>query len=578
MLLLHPENLQNAARETLYPLLSRQYLHMNWITKTFLEPSAVQAVTIICLICAVGLGLGKLRFRGISLSVTFVFFSGILAGALGLKIDPQMLVYAESFGLVMFVYCLGLQVGPGFVAAFKQGGTELNLMSIGVVAIGSLLAVGLAATGLLPFGEMVGVLCGATTNTPALGAAQQTMHQIGQPSAVAALSCAVTYAVGVVGVIIVLVVTRRWVHKHEKSGEDSSSNQAFIASFLVCNPAIFGRSIHEVVESQNVRFVVSRLWRDGKVMLPGADTELNEGDRLLVITKEKHVGGLTILFGQHDNTDWMKHGIDWNTLDTKLHSKHILITRSEINGRHLGSLHLRNRYGVNVSRVKRSGIQLVATPDLVLRLGDRLTVIGSEESLEHVAKELGNTLRDLDSPNLIAIFIGIVCGLVLGSIPLSFGLSAPVCLGLAGGPIVMGIIIGAYGPRINLAAYTTTSANLMIRSLGLSMYLACLGLDAGADFVQTVMQPDALAWIGYALMLSIVPLVAVTVFATLMGHKCYATIAGMLCGAMANPIALDYVNSTQDSDKASIAYATVYPLAMFLRVIIAQLLVMLWFA
>ncbi|MBQ0157832.1 MAG: transporter, partial [Bacteroidales bacterium] len=267
-----------------------------------------------------------------------------------------------------------------------------------------------------------------------------------------------------------------------------------------------------------------------------------------------------------------------NALDTTLQSQLIVVTRSEINGRHLGSLHLRNRYGVNVSRVKRAGLQLVATPDLVLRLGDRITVIGTDEGLKRVSEELGNAVSDLDEPNLIVIFLGVVLGLLLGSIPFHFGLSYPVQLGLAGGPIVMGILMGAYGPRLNIAAYTTTSASLMLRSLGLSMYLACLGLDAGRDFVGIVMQPQSLSWILYAVLVCVIPLIVMAVIATLRGRYGYATVAGMLCGAMANPIALDYVNSTQHNDRASIAYTTVYPLAMFLRVIIAQVLVMMWFA
>lgn len=550
---------------------------LHTLIETLTTPSALQAVIVICLICTLGLGLGKLQVCGVRLGATFVFFAGIFIGALGLEVDAQMLRYAESFGLVLFVYCLGLQVGPGFVTAFRTGGASLNVLSLGVVVIGTLIAVLLSLAGLLPFGEMIGVLCGATTNTPALGAAQQTLQQMGQPSSVAALSCAVTYAVGAVGVIVTLVLTRGWMSRRAHD-EASPADEAFIASFLVCNPAVFGAPIATVARGQSARFVVSRLWRKGKVILPDADTVLAEGDRLLVITHQRDVAALTILFGKHDDKDWMREEIDWNALDTTLHSQLIVVTRSEINGHHLGSLHLRNRYGVNVSRVKRAGLQLVATPDLVLRLGDRITVIGTDEGLKRVSEELGNAVSDLDEPNLIVIFLGVVLGLLLGSIPFHFGLSYPVQLGLAGGPIVMGILMGAYGPRLNIAAYTTTSASLMLRSLGLSMYLACLGLDAGRDFVGIVMQPQSLSWILYAVLVCVIPLIVMAVIATLRGRYGYATVAGMLCGAMANPIALDYVNSTQHNDRASIAYTTVYPLAMFLRVIIAQVLVMMWFA
>lgn len=269
--------------------------------------------------------------------------------------------------------------------------------------------------------------------------------------------------------------------------------------------------------------------------------------------------------------------MDWNSLDTNLVSQRILITRPEINGRHLGSLQLRNRYGVNISRVQRTGIQLIATPDLILRMGDRVTVVGEEQSIRKVAAELGNVVKRLDEPNMVTIFIGIVLGLLLGCIPIFIpGMSYPVKLGLAGGPIVMGILIGAFGPRFHMVAYTTTSANLMLRSLGLAMYLACLGLDAGKDFVATVMQPAALWWIAIGFAFTLVPVVVMSVVSVRLTNKTFATTAGMLCGAMANPIALDYVNDTNPGDKASVAYATVYPLCMFLRVIIAQLIVMLW--
>lgn len=552
---------------------------MHWLSDTFIHHSAIQTVIIICLICALGLSLGKLRIRGFSLGVTYVFFFGILAGSLGLTLDAQMLSYAESFGLILFVYALGLQVGPGFMSTFRKGGTSLNLLAFAVVVLGTLLALVPAWTGSSPLSDMMGVLCGATTNTPALGAAQQTLKQLGQPSAGAALSCAVTYPLGLVGVILALVVMKGWLVRHEAKGADDDKNdETFIASFHVCNPAIYGKLLRDLSGTKGLHIVVSRLWRDGKVLLPGGDTRLQEGDRLLVITEPASVEQLTIFFGRRDDTDWNKAGIDWNALDSQLISQRILITRAEINGRHLGSLHLRNRYGVNVSRVQRAGIRLVATPDLVLRVGDRVTVVGEASSIQHVAKELGNAVQHLDEPNMVTIFLGIVLGLVLGSVPIAVpGMSYPVQLGLAGGPIVMGILIGTYGPRFHMVAYTTTSANLMLRSLGLSTYLACLGLDAGAGFVETVMRPAALAWMGLSVVIAMVPVMIVSAVAVKCYRKSFAATAGMLCGAMANPIALGYVNDTTHGDKAYVAYATVYPLCMFLRVIIAQLIVMLWF-
>ena len=555
---------------------------MNWLYETLWQHTPVQAVVIICLICALGLALGKLRFRGISLGVTYVFFIGILFGALGLQLDAQMLSYAESFGLILFVYTLGLQVGPGFMSTFLTGGAQLNLLALGVVGLGTVMALLAALLGYMPLPDMMGVLCGATTNTPALGAAQQTLKQLGQPSNAAALGCAVTYPIGMIGVIIALILVKGQLQRRAASARDAeSSDEAFIASFTVCNPAVFHQTLHDLSGSgvDDSKFVVSRLWRQGKVILPNSETRIEDGDRLLVITKKKFVQTLTILFGRRDETNWNANDVDWNALDATLVSERILITRHEINGKHLGSLHLRNRYGVNVSRVQRAGIQLVATPDLTLRMGDRVTVVGETESIARVAAELGNTVKTLDEPNMVTIFIGIVLGLLLGSVPFFVpGMSYPVRLGLAGGPIVMGILIGAYGPRFHMVAYTTTSANLMLRSLGLSMYLACLGLDAGRDFLATVARPSSLMWIGLAFAITLLPVVLMSFVSVHWGKKSFATTAGMLCGAMANPIALNYVNDTLPGDKASVAYATVYPLCMFLRVIIAQIIVMLWFA
>ena len=555
---------------------------MNWLYETLWQHTPVQAVVIICLICALGLALGKLRFRGISLGVTYVFFIGILFGALGLELDAQMLSYAESFGLILFVYTLGLQVGPGFMSTFLTGGAQLNLLALGVVGLGTIMALLAALLGYMPLPDMMGVLCGATTNTPALGAAQQTLKQLGQPSNAAALGCAVTYPIGMIGVIIALILVKGQLQRRAASARDAeSSDEAFIASFTVCNPAVFHQTLHGLSGSgvDDSKFVVSRLWRQGKVILPNSETRIEDGDRLLVITKKKFVPTLTILFGRRDETNWNANDVDWNALDATLVSERILITRHEINGKHLGSLHLRNRYGVNVSRVQRAGIQLVATPDLTLRMGDRVTVVGETESIARVAAELGNTVKTLDEPNMVTIFIGIVLGLLLGSVPFFVpGMSYPVRLGLAGGPIVMGILIGAYGPRFHMVAYTTTSANLMLRSLGLSMYLACLGLDAGRDFLATVARPASLVWIGFAFSITLLPVVLMSFVSVHWGKKSFATTAGMLCGAMANPIALNYVNDTLPGDKASVAYATVYPLCMFLRVIIAQIIVMLWFA
>ncbi len=548
---------------------------IHWLDTVLLGIPAIKAVMLISLVCAVGLALGKLHFRGVSLGVAFVFFVGILAGSLGIEIDHDMLIYAEDFGLIIFVYVLGLQVGPGFVSAFRHGGSSLSLISLGLVLFGTLLALVPIWTGGLTLGESMGILCGATTNTPALAAAQQELTQLGRPAEgiSAALSLAVTYPVGMVGVIFALIAVKVWL-RHKSVDETREDDEAFIASFEVTNPAVFGKSLKEAAELGSGNFVASRIWRAGKVLLPTADTTLQENDRILVITHPKQMKALTYFFGKRDNTDWNKSDIDWNALDAHLVSERILITRKEVNGRHLGALHLRQRFGVNVSRVKRSGIQLVATPDLILRFGDRLTVVGDAESCKRVAQELGNASGALEEPNMITIFLGMVLGLVVGYLPIAIpGMSDPIRLGLAGGPIVVGILIGAYGPRFHMVTYVTTSANRLIRSLGLSTYLACLGLDAGPQFVETVMRPAALGWVGYGLLVAFVPVVLFAWVSMRLFRKPFSTTAGMLCGAMANPIALEYVNESYPDEKTSIAYTTVYPLCMFARVIIVQLIV-----
>lgn len=552
---------------------------MEWLYNLVFEQSALQAVVILSLITAVGLGLGKIHIFGISLGVTFVFFMGILAGHLGLSIDPQMLTYAESFGLVLFVYALGLQVGPGFFSSFQRGGYRLNLLSLGVIVLGTVMAVLLSRVTTVDLPDMVGILCGATTNTPALGAAQQTLKQLGEPTSGAALSCAVTYPLGVVGVILaILVVKKLFVRPSDmEDHEHDDPNHTYIATFQVHNPAIFDKSIQDIGKSGYPKFVISRVWRDGAVSIPTSDKILKENDRLLVITTEKDVPALTILFGEQENRDWNKEDIDWNAIDSKLISKHIVISRPEINGKKLGSLRLRNTYGINISRVLRSGVQLLATPGLVLQLGDRLTVVGEAAAIHNVEKVLGNTVKTLKDPNLASIFIGIVVGLIVGSIPIAVpGISSPVKLGLAGGPIIIGILIGSYGPRLHLVTYTTRSANLMLRGIGLSLYLACLGLDAGSHFFETVMRPEGALWIGLGFLITFVPVVIMALVALRLCRMDFGSTCGMLCGSMANPMALNYANDIIPNDNPAVSYATVYPLGMFTRVIIAQLILMLF--
>ena len=550
---------------------------MEWLNSLLFEHSALQAVVVMAIIIAAGLGLGKIRILGVSLGVTCVFFAGILAGHLGLSINPDMLNYAESFGLVLFVYELGLQVGPGFFSSFRKGGIQLNMLGFGVILLGTFMAILFSKLGGIPMSDMVGILCGATTNTPALGAAQQTLKQLGEPTSGAALSCTITYPLGVIGVILAMLLVRKFFVRKEdiETTESGDTNQTYIATFKVYNPAIFDLDIKKIAELSGVKFVISRLWREDKVSIPTSETVLKENDRLLITTTDKDAPRLTILFGKQEPEDWNKKGIDWDALDNRIVSKDIVITRPGLNGKKLGSLRLRNTYAINISRVTRSGIRLLATPNLILQLGDRLTIVGEASALQEVEKVLGNATNTLRDPNLAAIFIGIVLGLVLGSIPIAIpGVSTPVKLGLAGGPIIIGILIGSFGPRFRLVTYTTRSANLMLRGIGLSLYLACLGLDAGAHFFETVMRPEGALWIGIGFAITLVPVIIMALVAMRISHLDFGSTCGMLCGSMANPMALNYANETLPGDNPAVSYATVYPLSMFSRVVIAQLILM----
>jgi len=548
---------------------------MNWLSDLFLEQSALQAVIIISITIACGLGLGKIKVWGVSLGVTFVFFVGILFGQLGFSINHDMLTFAQNFGLVIFVYALGMQVGPGFFGSFRKEGIQLNLLGMGVILLGSAMAISLSYATDISMSDMIGILSGAVTNTPALAAAQQTLQQFGIPSSGAALGCAITYPLGVIGVILAIVIIDKFIPKPKdlKIHEHEDHNQTFIASFEVCNPGIFHMPIHKVAENTTCKFIISRLWRDGIVQIPTSETELKKDDRILVITTEKDVQTLTILFGEQDQRDWNKDDIDWNAIDNDIISKKIIITRPQFNGKKLGSLKLRNHYGISVTRITRNGIVLLATPGLILQLGDRLTVVGESRSIAMVEKELDSANGSLRDPNLGAIFIGIVLGLILGSIPIFLpGMSSPIKLGLAGGPIITGLLIGTYGPRFKLVTYSTRSANLMIRGIGLSLYLACLGLDSGANFIETVMRPEGLLWIVTGFAITLIPVlimgwIAMRTCKLDFGHTC-----GMLCGSMANPMALNYADSITSTDAPSVSYATVYPVGMFARVIIAQVI------
>lgn len=550
---------------------------MDWINGLFNIHSALQGVIIVSLVCAAGLALGKIKFGGVSLGVAFVFFIGIAVGNFGFNMDAQMLNYCETFGLVLFVYTLGLHVGPNFFSSLLHEGKALNMWSLAVILLGTVMAVALTYALNVPMSDMVGILSGATTNTPALGAAQQALEHMGVNSSRAALATAVTYPLGVVGVIFAMILLRKFFVKPddlELKGTDEE-NHTYVGQYVVVNPAIIGKTIAEISQDTHTKFIISRIWRDEEVILPQGSTVLESHDNLLVIANKDDVASMEILFGQTVRRDWNKEQIDWNKIDSNVESRIIVLTKSELNGKLLGQLRLRDMYNVNVSRVVRGDIKLLATEDLRLRYGDHLTIVGTPRDIDHAEHFLGNSVKTLNEPNLGNIFLGMILGLAIGTIPINLpGMESPIRLGIAGGPIIMGILVGTFAPRFHMVSYTTRSASLMLRKLGLSLYLACIGLDAGRGFLDTVFRPEGLMWVGLGFLLTVLPIFIIALIALRTKKYDFGSICGILCGAMANPMALVYANDTTKGETSNISYATVYPLGMFIRVIIAQVLVM----
>lgn len=550
---------------------------MDWLNNLFNIHSSIQTIVVVSLIIAGGLAFGKIKIMGISLGISFVFFVGILAGHMGFSVDSVVLDYVETFGLSMFVYCLGLHVGPNFFGSLRHEGMQQNVWSLIIIIAGTLFSLLLIPLTGINLPNMVGILCGATTNTPALGAATQALEHVGLPSGTVALATAVTYPLGVLGVIIAMVILRKCCVKPEHLTPQNNDNHdhTYIAQFEVVNPAVGHKRIADISHMTHLKFIISRIWRNSQVILPTGDTVLEPNDSLLVVTNREDEPAMEMLFGRRVNKDWNKDAIDWNHIDTQLESRILVLTRGELNGKRLGDLHLRNSYHVNVSRVIRGDLKLLATHDLRLQYGDRITVVGQHEDINHVESYFGNSIRVLNEPNIGSIFIGIIVGLAIGIIPIQLpGMESSVRLGIAGGPIIMGIIVGALGPKLKLNSYTTVSASLMLRKLGLSLYLACLGLDAGKHFFSTVVQPQGLIWVGVGFLVTVVPLLVVGLIALRLRKFDFGTLCGILCGSMANPMALGYANDTIQGDSPSISYASVYPLGMFLRVIIAQVLIM----
>lgn len=553
---------------------------MNWFIEIFTEQTFIQAILILSLICAVGLALGQIKIGGVSLGVTFVFFAGIIAGHFGLTVNPDMLTMIQNFGLIIFIYALGVQVGPGFFSSFKQGGVKFNMLSLLLMVIGTVMALVIHWTSGISLGDTMGLLSGAVTNTPMLGAAQQALLQTDPENIKGAnnmaMACAVGYPFGLIGMILCVIFLRATLGKKSGKQHDASSDNTFIAEYQVSNPAIYGKTIMDIRKNADCHFVISRIWKDEKVIIPTSETIIEENEHLLVISSKNDVERVKTLFGHKENVDWNKKGIDWNAIDSQLVSKKVLVTKPELNGVKLGSLKLRNSYGINITRVNRAGIDLLPSRSLRLQLGDKLTIVGESRSIENVSTILGNQAKELSNPNLFTIFVGIVLGLVLGSIPFAFpGMSMPVKLGIAGGPIITGLLMGAFGPRLHLSIYMSRSANLMLRQLGLTIYLAGLGLSAGAGFFDTVFSAEGLIWVLASFSLAVVP-VLITGFAAAKIFKTdYADNVGMLCGSMANPFALDFANPSGEGDDPAVAYATVYPASIFLRVISAQIIMLM---
>lgn len=537
------------------------------------------SVLILSLVIAFGIMLGKIKVAGISLGVTWILFVGIVFGHFDLNLDEHLLHFLKEFGLILFVYSIGLQVGPGFFSAFKKGGFTLNVLAVLVVFISVLITVALHFITGIPITTMVGILSGAVTNTPGLGAAQQANSDLnGIDAPEIALGYAVAYPLGVIGCILALLALKYLLHintrKEEAEAEQGLGHLQELTvrpvSVEIRNEAVDGKTIKEIKPLLNRAFVISRIRHrdsENEVELVNADTVLHLQDQILFISNPKDMEAIIAFFGRQISAEWEQ--------DKKLISRRILITKPELNGKSLAQLKIRNNFGASITRINRSGVDLVATSHLQLQMGDRVTIVGSELAVSHTEKILGNSLKRLNHPNLIPIFLGIALGCILGSLPFMFpGIPQPVKLGLAGGPLIVSILISRFGPQYKLITYTTMSANLMIREIGISLFLACVGLGAGKGFVDTIIHEGGYVWIAYGAIITIVPLLVGGLIGRYAWKLNYYTLIGVLSGTNTNPPALAYSSELTSCDAPAVGYATVYPLAMFLRVLTAQLLIL----
>lgn len=551
---------------------------MDWLEGLLWDPASV--AHIVCLyafVISVGVLLGKIKIFGISLGVTFVLFTGILMGHFGFTGETHILHFIREFGLILFVFCIGLQVGPSFFSSFKKGGMRLNLLAVGIVVLNIAVALGIyfIANGRIELPMMVGILYGAVTNTPGLGAAQEALNQLSYSGQPIALGYACAYPLGVVGIIGSIIAIRYIFRVNFAKEEDELKSQGgdikhqpHMLTLEVRNESIDGKRLLQIKEFLGRSFVCSRICHEGHVSIPNHETEFHIGDQVFIVCSEEDAEAVIAFIGKEVQVDWEKQ-------DMPMVSRRILVTKPEINGKKLGDMHFRSLFEVNVTRVNRSGMDLFADPNLVLQVGDRVMVVGQQDAIERVAHVLGNQLKRLDHPNIATIFIGIFLGILIGSLPFAFpGMPTPVKLGLAGGPLVVAILIGRFGHKLGLVTYTTMSANLMLREIGIVLFLASVGIEAGQHFVQTVVEGDGLLYVGYGFLITVIPLLIIGSIGRLYYKVNYFTLMGLIAGSNTDPPALAYANQVSGNDAPSVGYSTVYPLTMFLRILAGQMILL----
>lgn len=553
---------------------------MNYTMKDLVFGTGVaHTLLLLAFVIGTGLCLGKMKIKGVSLGATWILFVGIFLSHFGFTADGELLHFLKEFGLILFVYSIGLQVGPGFFHSFRHGGVTLNLLAISIVLLACLIAYIIHLITGENLATMVGVMQGAVTNTPGLGAAQQTLSEMtGNNTSNLSSAYAVAYPIGVVGVIVVLLLLKTVFkidvkkEREHLEKEDQGIEGTVRIACEVTNPGAFGKTVYEMDHISLAKFVVSRVLRtDGSVVIASDDVVLHEGDKVLVVTSASALPQVLMLFGKQ--IDMPKS--EWEHLDTKLVSVRMIVTKSTINGKQLRDLKLRSSYGVSITRVTRAGMELVATPGLILQIGDRLRVVGSKAGVEKVEKLMGNSKKGLDHPNLISIFLGIAVGVLFGSIPFKLpGIPQAIKLGLAGGPLIIAILMGYFGPRMKVNVYTTTSANLMLREIGISIFLAAVGLGAGSNFIASI-TGGGYWWILYGAMITIIPTFVVGVVGRMFFKLNFYQICGLISGACTNPPVLAFAQNAYGSNYTSVNYATVYPLTMFMRVLMAQLMILL---